>query len=221
MSSLSVSLAAIVGVFVVVPAAVASQRLFHDVREYGAVANDDAKDTDAIRKAVDAAADAGGGTVYLSAGRYVSGAIRLKSNVTLYLDAGAILAFSQDFDDYLPMVQSRWEGTEGVNFCPPLYAYRAENIAIVGRGLIGENLQDLEVDGFRTLTPHDNCAVIDLKNASVAYVHGCSAASGTGVFLGLRGPNTRDILLQNNDLRQARSPVQTTEGCPPSAVIQD
>ena len=36
------------------------------------------------------------------------------------------------FDDYLPMVRSRWEGTECTNFSPPIYAYRAENIAIVG-----------------------------------------------------------------------------------------
>ena len=118
------------------PAAGAGQSPFHDVRDYGAIANDDTKDTDAIRKAIDAAVGAGGGTVYFSAGRYVSGSIHLKSNITLHLDAGAVLTFSQDFDDYLPMVQSRWEGTECINFCPPIYAYRAENIAIVGRGLI-------------------------------------------------------------------------------------
>ena len=45
-----------------------------------------------------------------------------------------MLEFSTDFDDYLPMVQSRWEGAECINFSPQIYAYRAENIAIVGRG---------------------------------------------------------------------------------------
>ncbi len=109
---------------------------FHDIRDFGAIPNDDTKDTDAIRKAIQAAVNAGGGTVYLSAGRYVSGSIHLQSNITLHLDAGAVLAFSQDFDDYLPMVQSRWEGTECFNFSPPIYAYHAQNIAIVGRGLI-------------------------------------------------------------------------------------
>ena len=63
------------------------------------------------------------------------------------------------------------------------------------------------------------CAVIDLKNTAVAYVHGCGTISGTGAFLGLRGGDTRDILLQGNDLRRAVSPVQTTEECPTSAVI--
>jgi hypothetical protein len=109
---------------------------FHNVRDYGAAGDGNAKDTEAIRKAIDAAAKASGGTVYFPAGQYLSGSIHLQSNITLYLDAGAVLKFSPDFNDYLPMVKSRWEGTECTNFSPPIYAYRAENIAIVGRGLI-------------------------------------------------------------------------------------
>jgi polygalacturonase len=106
------------------------------VKDYGAAGDGTAKDTEAIRKAISAAADAGGGTVYFPAGQYLTGSIHLQSNVTLHLDAGAVLKFSQDFNDYLPMVKSRWEGVECTNFAPPIYAYRAENIAIVGRGLI-------------------------------------------------------------------------------------
>jgi len=115
----------------------AQQKLpFHNVRDYGASGSGQAKDTEAIRKAIDAAASAGGGTIYFPAGQYLTGAIHLKSNITLHLDAGAVLRFSEDFDDFLPMVKSRWEGTECTNFSPCIYAYRAENIAIVGRGLI-------------------------------------------------------------------------------------
>ncbi|MCX5643191.1 MAG: glycoside hydrolase family 28 protein [Phycisphaerae bacterium] len=109
---------------------------FHSVKEYGAVGNGTTKDTEAIRKAISATAGAGGGTVYFPAGQYLTGSIHLQSNITLHLDAGAVLKFSQDFNDYLPMVKSRWEGVECTNFSPPIYAYRAENIAIVGRGLI-------------------------------------------------------------------------------------
>jgi polygalacturonase len=109
---------------------------FHNVKDYGAAGDGSTKDTEAIRKAISAAASAGGGTIYFPAGQYLTGSIHLRSNITLYLDAGSVLKFSQDFDDYLPMVQSRWEGTECTNFSPPIYAYRAENIAIVGRGLI-------------------------------------------------------------------------------------
>jgi len=135
--NLSWFLAAVAVGFIFAGAAEADgQSPFYDIRDYGAIPNDDVKDTEAIRKAIVGATNVGGGTVYIPAGRFISGSIHLKSNITLHLDAGAVLAFSRDFDDYLPMVRSRWEGTECLNFSPPIYADRAENIAIVGRGLI-------------------------------------------------------------------------------------
>jgi hypothetical protein len=109
---------------------------YYDVREYGAVADGKTKNTEAIKRAITAAAEAGGGTIVFPAGRYLTGPIHLKSNITLHIDAGAVLAFSDDFDDYLPMVRMRWEGTEVVNFSPPIYAEGVENIAIHGRGMI-------------------------------------------------------------------------------------
>ena len=54
------------------------------------------KDTDAIAKAVAACAAAGGGTVFFPAGRYLTGSIRLESNLTLNLEAGAVLLYSAD-----------------------------------------------------------------------------------------------------------------------------
>ena len=50
-----------------------------------------------------------------------------------------MLKFSSDFDDYLPMVRSRWEGTELMNFSPLIYGDKVENVAITGRGLIDGN----------------------------------------------------------------------------------
>jgi len=119
-----------------VPAARAPKTPVYDVRAFGAVADGKTKNTAAIRKAIAAASAAGGGTIYLGGGTYLSGPIHLASNITLYVDAGAVLKFSDDFADYLPMVRSRWEGTEVVNFSPLIYADRAENVAIVGRGTI-------------------------------------------------------------------------------------
>lgn len=118
------------------PGGAAPTAPFYNVKDYGATGDGNTKDTEAIRKAIATAAQAGGGTIYFPAGQYLTGSIHLQSHITLNLDAGAVLKFSQDFDDYLPMVKSRWEGTECTNFSPPIYAYQAENIAIVGRGLI-------------------------------------------------------------------------------------
>ncbi|MCC2598869.1 glycoside hydrolase family 28 protein [Sphingobacterium sp. FBM7-1] len=109
---------------------------FYNVLEYGGSNDSTGLNTEAIAKAIDAAADKGGGTVYFPAGKYITGPIHFKSNITLFIDAGAELHFSDDFDHYLPMVESRWEGTEVTNFSPLIYGTDLENIAIVGRGLI-------------------------------------------------------------------------------------
>jgi len=104
--------------------------------DYGARNDGSSKATEAIKKAIDAAVRQGGGTVYFPAGTFLTGPIHLKSNITIFIDAGALLKFSTDFDDYLPMVKSRWEGIVNMNFSPLFYAYRADNIAIIGRGTI-------------------------------------------------------------------------------------
>ena len=76
----------------------------------------------------------GGGTVYFPAGTFLTGPIIMKRNITLWLDGGAVIKFSDDFDDYLPMVQSRWEDVRVKNFASQVYAYQCENISIRGRG---------------------------------------------------------------------------------------
>jgi polygalacturonase len=112
------------------------QSLYFNVLQYGAK-NDSSKiATGSIKKAIDAAVKVGGGTIYFPPGKYLTGPIHLKSNITILIDAGAELHFSDNFDDYLPMVPSRWEGTDVTNFSPLFYAYKAENIAIRGRGII-------------------------------------------------------------------------------------
>ena len=112
---------------------------FHNVLAYGAKNDSSEIGTEAIRNAIEAASAQGGGTIYFPAGKYLTGPIHLKSNITIFIDAGAVLCFSDDFDDYLPMVESRWEGTDVMNFSPLFYAHEAENIAITGRGTIDGN----------------------------------------------------------------------------------
>ncbi|MDF2190434.1 glycoside hydrolase family 28 protein [Paraflavitalea sp. CAU 1676] len=109
---------------------------YYNVVKYGAHNDSSRKATAAIAKAIAAASKAGGGTVYFPAGKYLTGPIHLKSNITILIDAGAELHFSDDFDDYLPMVKSRYEGVDVTSFSPLFYAYEAENIAIKGRGII-------------------------------------------------------------------------------------
>lgn len=107
-----------------------------DVTKYGADITEKIKSSDAVKKAIDGAVSKGGGTVYFPKGEYLSGPIHLKSNIILNLDENAVIKFSNDLEDYLPMVTSRWEGTELKNFSPLIYAYNQTNLGITGKGTL-------------------------------------------------------------------------------------
>ncbi|MBP1677516.1 MAG: beta-xylosidase [Bacteroidetes bacterium] len=90
-----------------------------------------------LQHAIDSCSLLGGGRVVVHAGTYfLNGNLILKSNVNLHLLQDACLLFSGKADDFLPVVQTRWEGTELYGHSPMIYAYHAENIAITGSGTI-------------------------------------------------------------------------------------
>ena len=91
-----------------------------------------------IQAAIDTAAAAGGGTVLVPSGVFETGAIRLKDNIELHLEAGAELRFSTDPQDY-PVIFSRWEGVAREVYASCIYAQDAENVAITGRGILNGN----------------------------------------------------------------------------------
>jgi len=113
-----------------------------NVRAFGAVGDGTTIDSPAVNKAIEHAATKGGGTIYFPAGTYACYSIRLKSNTTLYLDAGAvILAASatgaQGYDEaeslsgpaYQDYGHSHWHNSL-------IWAEGAKNVAILGPGLI-------------------------------------------------------------------------------------
>jgi Endopolygalacturonase len=106
------------------------------VIKFGAKANETTDSTEAFRKAIAACDSAGGGRVVVPAGTFLTGAINLKSNVNLYLSPGATIKFSKSPGDYLPVVFTRWEGTELMNYSPFIYAFEQTNIAITGEGTL-------------------------------------------------------------------------------------
>jgi polygalacturonase len=124
----------IILLFVSVSGLLQSQSVWTNVRERGADATGTVKCTKIISDIISELSAKGGGTVFFPAGTWLTGPIILKSNITVWLDAGAVVKFSDDFDDYLPMVPSRWEDVRVKNFVSQIYAYQCENISIRGRG---------------------------------------------------------------------------------------
>jgi polygalacturonase len=106
-----------------------------NIVEFGAKGDGTTLNTEAITKAIDTCNRAGGGRVLIPAGHFLTGAVHLKSNVDLHVSEGATLAFSTNPAHY-PIVFTRWEGIELMNYSPFIYAYKQKNIALTGRGTI-------------------------------------------------------------------------------------
>ena len=104
----------------------------YNVIDFGAKGDGRTKNTAAINAAIIKCSSVGGGHVVVSRGDYLTGAIHLKSNVDLHIEANAILRFSTDPGDYLPLVRTRWEGDDCYNFSPLIYADGQTNFAVTG-----------------------------------------------------------------------------------------
>jgi len=103
---------------------------------YGAAGDGTTNCTRAFARAVEACSAAGGGRVVVPEGAWLTGPIHLGSNVNLFVARGATIRFSTDPADYLPLVFTRWEGVELMNYSPLVYAFGQENIAITGEGTL-------------------------------------------------------------------------------------
>lgn len=111
------------------------QRVF-DITRYGAKGNGATLATTSINKAIAACVAAGGGTVYVPAGTFVTGSFRLYSNINLYLSPGAVLLGSDRMEDYLLQKDLGFSGYGAGNKLGIVYADHAENVSITGTGTI-------------------------------------------------------------------------------------
>ena len=105
------------------------------ITKFGAIADGQTLNTQAINAAIDACNKKGGGVVVVPAGLWLTGPIELKSNVNLHLKKGALLQFTKDFNQY-KLVEGNWEGIPQMRNQSPVSATNATNIAITGFGVI-------------------------------------------------------------------------------------
>lgn len=151
-----------------------------NILDYGAK-GDTSKNTHAIQSAINACT--AGGTVYIPKGVFISGALFLKSNMTLYIEKGGVLKGSIVVEDYLPMILNRFEGWEMKTYASLLNAgtlnrngtYNVKNLRITGGGTIsggGRRLGDamIKANGMRSrgrLVCLMNCQNVSLSNLTV------------------------------------------------------
>jgi len=111
-----------------------------NILDYGAKPDTTFNSLPAILKAINECNLQGGGKVLIPKGTYFAkGPVILKSHVNLHLEEGARLEFSTEPKDYLPMVLTKWEGTECFNYTPFIYSYQCINVALTGKGEIDGN----------------------------------------------------------------------------------
>ncbi len=181
----------------------------YDVKDFGARGDGVSKDTAAIQKAIDAATAAGGGTVEVPAGTFVSGTIWLKSNVDFHLCAGATLLGSPDKEDYnLPDAfpqnwTNSYESNSGAHL---VLCVEQRNVTVRGPGRIDGNGPHfvLDKDGKRFpgndvtysgidwrpgqmlfFVESENIRIedVDLFNSTywTCFIHGCTHVAIRGV----------------------------------------
>lgn len=106
-----------------------------DIRDFGAKADGETLNTEAINNAIKAVSEKGGGKVVIPEGLWLTGPVVLQNNVNLHVEKNALVLFSGDADLY-PLVRTSFEGLDMLRCQSPISAMNAENIAITGHGVL-------------------------------------------------------------------------------------
>ncbi len=106
------------------------------ITDHGAVEGGKTLNSQAIAAAIEAAHAAGGGRVVVPAGIWLTGAIHFKDRIELHLEEGAELRFSQDPENYLPVVIMQRGGAWCYTYSPFIYGHECQDVALTGQGTL-------------------------------------------------------------------------------------
>lgn len=136
------------------------RKMDYNLVEFGGIGDSTTDNKAAFDNAIKKCNDSGGGRVVVPKGVWlVNGPIHLKSNVHLFLQDGATIRFNENPEFYLPVVLTKWEGTELFNYSPLIYAYQVTNVAISGNGIIDGNAKN----SFAVWKPNQKAAQNKLR----------------------------------------------------------
>jgi polygalacturonase len=166
-------------------------KVFYNVRDFGAKGDSVSIDQNAINAAIDAAAEKGGGTIYFPPGIYATYSIRLKSNISLYIDQGAVILGAKEvngvgydepepktsYDAYQDFGHNHWKNSL-------IWGIDLHDISIVGQGLIwGKGMSrstNQPKGGGNKAIGLKNCRNVNLQDFSILH-GGHFALLATGV----------------------------------------
>ncbi len=108
-----------------------------NIQTYGAKGDGITGNHQAIEKAIEDINTNKGGILYIPAGQYyMDGPIHMTDNMEIHFEDDARIFFSSNTENYLPVVETSWEGTMLYNYSPFIYANNCKNIKISGKGII-------------------------------------------------------------------------------------
>ncbi|WP_213806127.1 glycoside hydrolase family 28 protein [Granulicella sp. dw_53] len=203
-----------------------------NVRDFGAVGDGVTLDTTSLQRTIDRANVLGGGDVLVPAGRYLTGGISLRSNVTLRFEPGAVLLGAPDLAHY-EVAQVRWEGKWIAGYTALIHALDANHIAVIGPGTIEGNVavagrptkenplrrpaliefincDDVHMEGFSTLYQHmwsihpTLCDRLVLRNLNVR----STETNGDGIDI----DSCRHVLIDSCDIASGDDCISLKSG---------
>ncbi|MGC9349563.1 MAG: glycoside hydrolase family 28 protein [Anaerolineae bacterium] len=189
----------------------------YEITAFGAIPDGRTMNTEAIQRAIDAAADAGGGTVLVPPGRYLMGTIFLKSYVTLNLAPGSTLLGSQDLADYPETVRRGHRPRPGRHL---VIAEGARHVTICGGGIIdgqGRAFWKPEVDEHhwieaKSVRPSPMIQITDCEDVLVEDIHLTNPAGWTLHLQDSERALVHHVTI-DNDLRTPNSDGIDVTGC--------
>ena len=202
----------------------------YNVQDFGAVPDGQTNDTAKLQSAIDTCSAAGGGTVIVPPGNYVTGSLWMRSNVTLDIESGATLLGSQNADEY-PQWTSQWEGKKAVAGRAALICGEGlENVSLVGHGTIdarGEFWWDLAHKDRNAVRPllfrlvnskHVHVSGLTFKNSPMWTIAplACDDVSIDGINIDnpVHSPNTDGIDPDScNNVRVSNCTISVGDDC--------